>query len=381
LEVTNATFTNMGNADGEDVFSFDRDTLGDNGLVGTARFESLTITNFAERAIDVVNEGAGTLDLDVLNVSAHNNNDTFGEDAIRVQNEGSVNADVLVSGGTFDNLELDVVAYFAQGTGTNNVEVTGVTSTNGGGPDNNPNGGGIAVIGSAGSTTSFDINDNNLTGVQGSVIQIIGLPGSGQTVTLNGTIGGATPADGNTLSTDLADGIDLDFDGDGAAGSAIAGTIVVRNNTIDFDDDGIGVDHRDAGGTMNVTIRDNTLNAITGDDAVFDADDGIFIFIDDDVGANVNQLNLEIIDNEFNGIAVANHVIVIEDVQDGNDVCFAATGNSIGSGGGDIELDTDNAADLVVDATNAANLSALNNGISVSEVATPTYNSAVDCIP
>jgi hypothetical protein len=74
-------------------------------------------------------------------------------------------------------------------------------------------------------------------------------------------------------------------------------------------------------------------------------------------------------------------VIVIEDVQDGNDVCFAATGNSIGSGGGDIELDTDNAADLVVDATNAANLSALNNGISVSEVATPTYNSAVDCIP
>jgi len=217
--------------------------------------------------------------------------------------------------------------------------------------------------------------------VQGSVIQIIGLPGSGQTVTLNGTIGGAIIGDDNTLSTDLADGIDLDFDGDGAAGSAIAGNIVIRNNTINFDDDGIGVDHRDAGGTMNVTIRDNTLNAIIGDDAVFDADDGIFIFIDDEVGTNVNQLNLEIIDNVVNNLAAGKHVIVVEDVRDGNDVCFAATDNSNGGGNGDIELDSDAAVDLVVDATSATNLSALNNGIAVNEIAPVTYNSAVDCIP
>jgi VCBS repeat-containing protein len=381
LVVTNSTYNNMGNADTEDVFSFDRDTLGDNGLVGTALFQNLMITNFAERVIDIVNEGTGSLDLDILDVSADNNDDTFGEDAIRVQNEGSVNADVLVSGGTYNNLELDVLAYFAQGTGTNTVEITGVTSTNGGGPDNNPNGGGIAVIGSGPSTTSFDINANNLTGVQGSVIQIIGLATSGQTVTLNGVIGGPLVSDANTFSTDLADGLDLDFDGDGAAGTAIAGTILVQNNTIDFDDDGIGVDHRDAGGTMNVTIRDNVMTAITGDDAVLDADDGIFIFIDDDVGTNTNQLNLEIIDNVVNNLLAGTHVIVVEDVQDGNDVCFAATGNDNGGGNGDIELDTDNAADLVVDATSAANLSTLNNGIGVNEVAAPTYNSAVDCIP
>lgn len=382
LSVRNATFTNMGDADGEDAFSFDRDTQGDNGLVGTAVFQNLTVTNFAERAIDIVNEGTGSLDLDILDVSADNNNDTFGEDAIRVQTEGSVNADVLVSGGTYNNLELDVLAYFAQGTGTNTVEVTGVTSTNGGGPDNNPNGGGVAIIGSAGSSTSFDINANSLTGVQGAVVQIIGLAGAGQSVTLNGTIGGPALADANTLTSDNADGLDLDFDGDPGGGSTIGGTILVQNNTINFEDDGIGVDHRDAAGTMNVTIRDNTLNGVAGDDAsTADIDDGIFIFSDDDVGAAVNQLNVEIISNEINNVAATKNVIEVVDVRDGNKVCFAATGTSISSGSGNIELDTAAMADLVVDATSAANLSTLNNSIPVVEAATPTYNSAVDCIP
>ena len=376
LSVTNATFTNVGNADPEDVFSFDRDTMGDNGLIGTALFQNLTITNFAERAIDIVNEGGGSLDLDVLNVSANDNNDTFGEDAIRVQNEGSVNANVLVSGGTYNNVELDVLAYFAQGTGSNVVQVTGVTSTNGGGPDNNPNGGGIAVTGSAGSTTSFDINANTLTGVQGAVIQIVGLPAAGQTVTLNGTIGG-----GNILTSDNADGIDMDFDGHPGGGSAVGGTIVVTGNTINFDDDGIGVDHRDAGGTMNVTISNNALNAVVGDDGFLDAGDGIFIFTDDDIGAAVNQVNLEILDNTVTNLLAGSHVIVVVDVQDGNRVCLTATGNSNGGGNGNIELDTAAAADLVVKATSAANLSALNNGIGVTEVAAPTYNASVDCIP
>ncbi len=382
LSVRNGSFTNMGNADSEDVFSFDRDTFGDNGLVGAAVFENLTVTGFAERAIDIVNEGIGSLDLDVLDVSASDNNDIFGEDAIRVQTEGAVDANVLVSGGTFDNVELDVLAYFAQGTGTNTVEMTNVTSTNGGGPDDNPNGGGVAIIASGGSSTTFDINANNLAGVQGAAVQIIGLPGAGQTVTLNGTIGGPISTDANSLGSDNADGIDLDFDGDPGGTSTIGGAIVVQNNTINFDDDGIGIDLRDAAGTMSVTIRDNTLNGVAGGDGdTADIDDGIFIFTDDDVFAPVNQLNVEVIDNEINGISASKNVIEIVDVRDGNTLCFGATGNSIGSGSGSIELDTDAAVDLVVDATSAANLSSLNNGIPVNEAATPTYSSGVDCIP
>lgn len=376
LTVSNATFTTIGDADPEDVFSFNRDTLGDNGLIGTARFENLTITNFAERGIDIVNEGSGMLDLDIINVSMDNNDDTFGEDAIRVQNEGTVNTDLFLSGGTYNNIELDVLAYFAQGTGTNNVEVTGVTSTNGGGPDNNPNGGGIAIVGSAGSTTTFDINANNLTGVQGAVVQIIGLPGAGQTVTMNGV------ADANIFSSDNADGIDLDFDGDPGGLSTIQGTIFVENNTINFEDDGIGIEHRDAAGEMFFVIRNNTLTGIAGDDAsTADIDDGIFISTDDDVGAAVNQLNVNIIDNVFNNIQAGKNIIEVVDVLAGNQVCFNATGNSIGAGTGSIELDTSAMADLVIDALSSADLSSLNNSIPVVEINMPTYDNTIDCLP
>ena len=381
FSATNATYNNMGDADPEDVFHFNRDTLGDNGLIGTAVFQNLEIDNFAERGIDIVNEGSGTLDLDILDVDMDNNNDGFGEDAIKIQNEGSVNADVLVSGGIYDDIELDVLAYFAQSTGSNNVVVTDITSTNGGGPNNAPNGGGIAIIGSRG-TTTFDINDNSLTGVQGEGVQIIGLPGAGLTVTLNGTIGGANVADGNTITSDNADGIDLDFDGATGGSSTVNGTITVRNNTINFDDDGIGVDFRDAGGTMNVIIQDNTLTGIVGTDAVVDTDDGIFIFTDDDEGAPESNLNLEILNNTVNDIEAADHVIVVEDVQNGNNVCLDLQGTSSNIAGADIELDTDATADLNVVQTSAGNLSTANNSISVANLgAGANFGGSVDCIP
>jgi hypothetical protein len=56
---------------------------------------------------------------------------------------------------------------------------------------------------------------------------------------------------------------------------------------------------------------------------------------------------------------------------------FDGTGTSIVVGASNIELDSDATADLVVDADNAANLSVLNNAITVVDVATPTYNSSV----
>nr|WP_240451355.1 cadherin-like domain-containing protein [Wenzhouxiangella sp. XN201] len=377
ISVSNAVLTSVGNGAGDDVFSFNRNSFGDNGLTGTAVFENVRIPSFSERALDIFNEGGGSLDLQVTDSSISNN--SIQEDAIRVQTTGTLNADVLLANSNFDSIEFDVLTFFAEGSGSHTVEVTGITSTNGGGSDNFPNGGGVAIIGSDSSSISFDIDGNSLTGVQGEAVQIIGLGGAGQTLTLNGIIGGVQ---GNTFASDNADGIDLDFDGDSGGGSTINGAIVVQNNSIAFDDDGIGVDFRDSGGQMNITIRNNTINGAAGDDGVTtDLDDGIFVFTDNDVGAGAAQLNVEIFDNLFNDIDSTKNLIEIVDVRDGNNACFGATGNSIGAGGGSIELDTDAAANLVVDADSAANLSALNNGINVNEVATPTYNSGVDCIP
>ncbi|ACV28014.1 beta strand repeat-containing protein [Kangiella koreensis] len=372
ISVTNSSVTNAGSTDADaddDVFGFVREGLGDNGLTGTALFQNLTIADAHERAIDIVNEGSGSLDLDIINVSVNDNDDTQGEDAIRIQSEGTINTDVLVSGGTFNNLELDAVAYFAQGTGTNNVTVTGITTTNGGGPDNFPNGGGIAVVGSNGSTTTFNINNNNLSEVFGEGIQIVGLAGANQTLTMNGTISG------NQMSSMNGDGIDLDFDGDVAGSSTINTTIDVNNNTIDFDDDGVGIDFRDTAGTGNFTIRNNTFSVIAGDDGVTtDSDDGIFIFSDDDVSAGASTLNVAIQNNSFSGIDPLDKNIVVEDIRDaGRSACFNMTGNSLGV----IELDLDatGAGGRVTQASVAA-MATDNNGSTVTVIdQLPTFNS------
>lgn len=374
ITVTNSTVDNAGSAEAaadDDTFGFVSINSGQNGLFGTARFENITITNTHERAIDILNQGGGSLDLDIINVSVDDNDDTQGEDAIRVHARGSINTDVLLSGGTYNDVESDVIAYFAEGTGTNNLTVTGVTSTNGGGPDNFPNGGGLAIVGGASSTTTFDINNNNLTGVQGEGVQVVGLPGSGfgQTITMSGSI------TGNTFSSDNGDGLDLDFDGDSSGTSTMNITIDVNNNNISFDDDGIGVDYRDAAGTGNFTIRNNTLNVIAGDDNdTTNSDDGVFIFTDNDGPSGASHLNVAVTNNTITGIQAINKTIVVEDVRDiGTSGCFNFTGNSTGTI--EIDLDVTGAGGAITQASVAA-LGAENNGSTVNIVdQQPTFNS------
>jgi hypothetical protein len=287
-----------------------------------------------------------------------------------VQSEGSINTDVLLSGGTFNDVESDVIAYFAQGTGTNNLTVTGVTSTNGGGPDNFPNGGGIAIIGSAGSTTTFDVNNNNLTGIQGEGVQVVGLAGPSATLTMSGSI------TGNTFASDNADGLDLDFDGHSSGTSTMNITVDVNNNNISFDDDGIGIDYRDAAGTGHFTIRNNTITVINGDDGVnTDSDDGIFIFTDDDVSSGAAHLNLAALNNTFTGVQAGNNTIEIVDVRDaGRSACVNISGNSVGTI--ELDFDTTGAGGEVRQASVAA-LASANNGSTIEVVSeAPTYGSA-----
>jgi len=379
ITVTNGSFTNVGSALDHDVFGFNRTGFGDNGLSGTALFQGLTINQFHERGIDITNEGAGSLDLDVNTVSFTDNNDALGESAVKVQSRGTINTDVLVTNSTFDNIELDVLSYFAEGTGSHTVEVANSTSTNGGGPDNFPNGGGIGIVASDNATVLFDLNGNDLTEVHGEVMQIVGLGNAAGIITFNGVIeNNGTNINPNTSFN--GDGIDFDFDGAIGGGNTIGGTIVVQNNFIGFDDDGIGIDHRDAAGTLNLTFASNTFLGVAGGDAVStDVDDGVFIFTDDDVAAPVNQLNVEMTNNTINNIQAFDNVVEVVDVQNVNKVCLDLTGTS--GTAGEIELDTINSADLGVVQTSAANLSAVNNGIAVDNQLPGATFGVPTCIP
>jgi hypothetical protein len=378
LAVSNASYNNIGDAVNEDVFNFNRDGLLDNGLQGTALFQNLNITNFTENGIDIVNEGTGSLDLDIISVSMDNNHDTFGSDAIFIQSEGSINTDTLIFGGTYNNIEFDVLAYHVDGSGTNIIEVSTVVSTNGGGVDNFPNGGGLFINATTG-TTTFDINTNNFTGVQGSAVQIIGQAlSNAQNITMNGTIGGANLALANVLSSDNADAIDLDFDGFFDASSTIDGSILVQNNTINFDDDGIGIDHRDAAGLMNVTVSDNTLVGINGDDASnLDVDDGIFLFSDDDIGvATASNLNVVASNNTITIVNATDNIIELVDVQEGNNACIDFAGNS--GSVGELEIDNDGLSTLNV-VQSLADLSSLNGNITIDNQSTGANFSAAPC--
>jgi hypothetical protein len=377
LTVSNGSFNNVGSVDAQaddDVFGFDRLGQGDNGLFGTALFQNLSISNVHERAIDITNEGGNNLDLDIINVSVDDNDDAQGEDAIKVQSRGSINTDVLLMGGTYNNIELDVLAYFTEGTGTNAITVSGVTSTNGGGPDNFPNGGGIAIISDRG-TAGFNLDNNTLTAVMGEPVQVVGLAMPNTTLTLNGTISN------HNFSTDNADLVDLDFDGDISGTSIINTTIDVNGNTGSFEDDGVGVDHRDTAGTANIHVRNNVFNVIAGLDGITtDSDDGVFVFSDDDTGfAGVHRLNMIVDSNQINDVDTGDKVLVVEDIRDANrSACFNIDGNNVTTGVNTIELDFDasgGGAEVVqADATAISN----NNDTATVNIIdqAPTFGSA-----
>ena len=371
LSYSNATLNSVGGTNAtDDVFSFNRDGQGDNGVIGTVLLSNLDINNFHSRGVDIVNEGTGSLDLDIVDVDFDTNSTTVGVGlaAVNIQTEGAVNTDLLISGGTFTDILGEALFYSAQGTGVNTLEVTGVTATN----NTDPNAeGGIVISGENGSTITFDINSSTIS-AQREALRVIGAAGVGQTTTLNGVVGGPLGADGNVFSSDISDAVDLEFGNSAVrtAGGSVGGTISLQNNIFNFDDDGLGFDHRDVGGVMNVTIANNTFNGVAGDDGVAtDVDDGIFIFTDDDIGAPMADLGVVITNNTFNNIQAGDNVIEVADVQDGNQLCVNISGNAIGVGGGDIELDTTASADLTVVQTSAANLSAVNNGITVDNQA------------
>ena len=256
LSLSNMVLSNTGNADNEDALFFA--TAGVANVTGNLVLNNVDISNFLERGLNLLNN-SGSLTITINNGSSFSDNhDTFGSTAVSVESTGTASIQLNVDNTTFDNVEGPSIDFRGGSSGTNDANYTNLTSTNGGGPDNFPSGGGLQVISLNGASVTFDIAGNLLSNtIEGIVIATAGTTGGD----LNGTISN------NTVSMDsvggVGDGVRLSLDGfTGGAGENRTWTIAVLNNSFDLNsigDDGMQVLNRDHSGNLYLTVEGNTF--------------------------------------------------------------------------------------------------------------------------
>lgn len=379
LNINNSTFNTIGDANDEHCFNFlASNGSGEAGITGTLLLDNVDVTNFTEYGLGIYNE-SGTVTISVINGSDFDDNhDIHGIDAIFVQTGGTANAALTVDGSIFNNIEGDIVYFVAGSTGNNDVNILNSQSTNGGGPDNFPNGGGIALVATNKSTMTFDVQGNDIRDLPGDPLILSGAAGGGN---MEGRVGGPNINDGNTFSgSALGDGVTISFDGFNLSDN-FTWTILVENNFIGQDninnsfnglgDDGIQILHRDNGGTLNLTIENNTI-ANTGSE-------GIRFFSDEDlnIGANNPTSNVRIANNSFVNIAGGEQAIELR-TSDTAQACFHVTGNNGGASNspGIIHLNQAGTSVLNITQASLAELSTANNSADATSSGTITFNGA-----
>jgi uncharacterized repeat protein (TIGR01451 family) len=394
----------IGAGDGNDEDALFFGTPSTTNLTGTLTLSNSVLSGFTERGLHVKNT-TGALTINASNNSYLDNDDTFGANAILVESFGTAGIVLNVTNSLFDNVELNSIQYEGEGTGTNDVNIIGNSFTAGGGPDNNPFGGGIELIVDLGSTMTFDIQGNFFNDIPDDAILIVG---EGNAM---GRIGGdlAAPAGapgagdhsnkGNRIQHGpgfngfAGDGIRLDDDGTFNAGvqPTTTWTILIKNNVLDLSpavagtsggsvgDQGIVIFNRDHPGTLNATVENNTVTDTLNEGLrVFSADR-------DTVVTPGPNTFVRVANNNFSNIGGVNAISM--SVDDQSTMCANVTANS-GNGPGSspegaifMERRTSTSQFNVPQASEAA-ISAANNGAPVNSIASAfplTFNQA--CTP
>lgn len=371
-----------GNSADEAALAFNTETGGaDQNITGLLRLDNTDISRFLDIGLHIYQD-TGVATVEVVNASDFTDgvDTTAGADSgfgIYIETEGSAGAALTVDGSDFDAIESDIVRFEGGGSAAQDVNVLNCNSTNGGGPDNFPNGGGITLLVTDDRSLTFDIQGNDLRDLPGDGIVISGTTGSGG---MEGRIGGPMVSQGNTILQDAAvgvsDGINLV---DGVSPAITAGrkawTILIQNNFLGVDstgtvndglgDDGIQVRLGDNDVDYNLTIENNTI-ANTGSE-------GIRIFLDDDVNGNP-MLNTRVVNNSFSSIGDGSVELATRDTAR---ACAHITGNDNGSGGspGTILLDLRDSADDEISQASTAALATANNGATVTvQTLLPLFN-------
>ena len=362
-----------GNSADEAALAFNSETGGaDQNITGLLRLDNTDITRFLDIGLHIYQD-TGMVTVEVVNASDFTDgvDTTAGADSgfgIYIETEGGAGAALTVDGSRFDDIESNMVRFEGGGSAAQDVNVLNCTSTDGGGADNFPNGGGITLLVTDDRSLTFDIQGNDLRDLPGDGIVISGTTGSGA---MEGRIGGPLVSQGNTILQDAAvgisDGINLV---DGVSPAITAGrkawTILIQNNFLGRDrtgsdnsglgDDGIQVRFGDNDVDYNLTIEGNTI-ANTGSE-------GIRIFLDDDVNG-YPVLNTRVANNSFSNFGDGSVELSTRDTAR---ACAHITGNDNGSGGspGTILLDIRDSADDEISQASTAALATANNGATVN---------------
>ena len=357
LTINDSTFSNTGNQDNEDALSF---RSGGAALTGTVTLNNVDISDFHDTGLYVSNT-SGSVGIQVVNGSDFDDNDDVnGTHGIFVQTGGTADATLVVNGSVFNDIEGDIVRFEGGSPGTNDVDIIDTVSTNGGGPDNFPNGGGINLLVTGNASITFDIDNNDLRDMRGDIINLVGTAGGGS---MQGRI------QNNTLSGGagtFGDGIRIDNGSFNPPGVEVW-TILVDSNDIGVDssfpgmgDDGIQVLFTDTDGILNLTVENNTIGNT--------ASEGARMFFDEDTGAGGGNplANVRIANNVFTNIATPESLYLYN--RDTSQACYHIIGNSLPFGS-EIRLRERDAAFVEITQLSAAALSVDNGGaiINVSD--------------
>jgi hypothetical protein len=262
VQLTNSTFSgtfgdNTASADAPIAFGI---IGGTNGLSGNSLFSNIDVSGGVEHNIEVYNS-SGSFDLTVLNSRIHDNSTATGSDGFLLELQGNADADVSVTGTTFQNNRSQAMQAAANTNSTLDLTFTGNTITRG--TQGNE---GILFTNGGDSDLRTLISGNTISGFGGTSIFVGQTPGN---ATANSLLE-ATIAS-NTVSTDATDTGQILNHAIIAYLSATTGQVsqarlLIQGNTVNQAGDSeraILVDTPDATRTPNfhATVLNNIANA------------------------------------------------------------------------------------------------------------------------
>jgi hypothetical protein len=234
-------------------------------LTGSAALTGATVSGSADDNVRVSND-SGTLDALTVNGGTFaTNSTTIGNDGIMLTSTGTGSLTATIQNATFTNNRGDHVQVTTDGSTTATQNVT-IANNDMNGDGNQPGfttlGGGITVNPGGSANTTVSVTGNDIERARDSAI-VLNIPefregGLPTNATLKATVSGNSIGTSGEADSGSAtgDGIYGNFHGNGTA------TVALLNNDIRRYVNAFGIDlvQNDGDGTMNATVRGNTVS-------------------------------------------------------------------------------------------------------------------------
>ncbi|MGN6663659.1 MAG: cadherin domain-containing protein, partial [Solirubrobacterales bacterium] len=243
--------TGNGNATGENGLDF-------TNLTGTVNFTNATVSGSAERNMAVVNE-SGTLNATFSGGTYSNtNNSSIGDDALFFEGTNTGTIGVTVENATFKNNRGDQIQVTtdASNTVTENVKVKNNTMQD----TTSELGGAITLNPGGEATMNAEVLNNTITGanVEAITVDTPGSQISPQPAQVNVTISGNKIGESGVSGSGASTGNDVGVSSNGAA---TIKALITENTLYQYENDsGLELLQGEGSGTLDATVRGNTIS-------------------------------------------------------------------------------------------------------------------------